>query len=43
MDSHRLPACQAIGRLGARSVLEAPARPGYGLALIAEPGSNIQY
>src|SRR5216684_1790725 len=29
--------------LGARSVLLAPARPGYGLALIAEQGSNIEY
>ena len=37
--------CPLTGRLwlGARSVLIAPARPGYGLALIAEQGSNIQY
>src|SRR5260370_40243125 len=29
--------------LGARSVLITPARPGYGLALIEELGSNIEY
>ena len=42
MDSHRLPATRRLW-LGARLVLVAPARPGYGLALIAEQGSNIQY
>src|SRR5258708_11374551 len=37
--------CLPVRRLwlGARSVLDTPARPGYGLALIAEQGSNIQY
>jgi hypothetical protein len=35
MDSHRLPASRRLW-LGARSVLDTPARPGYGLALIAE-------
>ena len=40
MDSHRLPACQATVVRGAFGV-QAPARPGYGLALTEEQGRTI--